>query len=211
DVLADLPDLSMVVELADRQLEAQLVELPARVLELALQLVGVQGPQLLGLHLSAPVVARKRVLMGSLAAASRIASLATSWLTPPISKSTRPGLTTATQPSGLPFPDPIRVSAGFLVTGLSGKIRIQIWPPRLTWRVIARRAASICLLVIQHASSAWSANSPKATVLPRVAAPARRPLCCLRCFTRLGRSIAALRGLLAGGLRGPGGRGGRGG
>src|SRR5207253_899609 len=116
----------------DRELEAQLVQFATRVLELAIQLFGVQGPQLFGLHLSAPVVSRKRVLIGSLAAANRIASLATSWFTPPISKSTRPGLTTATQPSGLPLPDPMRVSAGFFVTGLSGKIRIQIWPPRLT-------------------------------------------------------------------------------
>jgi hypothetical protein len=53
---------------------------------------------------------------------------------------------------------------GFLVTGLSGKTRIQILPPRLTERVIARRAASIWRLVI-HAGS-WVARpySPKATV-----------------------------------------------
>ena len=37
------------------------------------------------------------------------------------------------------MPEPIRVSAGFLVAGLSGKIRIQILPPRLTERVMARR------------------------------------------------------------------------
>src|SRR5437660_6709614 len=134
----------------------------------------------------------KRVLMGSLAAASAMASLATSWVTPPISKSTCPGLTTATQPSGFPLPEPMRVSAGFLVTGLWGKIRIQICPPRLTCRVMARRAASICRLVIQQASVACSPYWPKATVLPRVATPVRRPLCCLRCLTRLGRSIAVL-------------------
>ena len=34
----------------------------------------------------------------------------------------RPGFTTATQCSGLPLPEPMRVSAGFSVTGLSGKI-----------------------------------------------------------------------------------------
>jgi len=43
-----------------------------------------------------------------------------------------PGLTTAAQYSGSPFPFPIRVSAGFLVMGLSGKIRTHTRPPRLT-------------------------------------------------------------------------------
>ncbi len=33
---------------------------------------------------------------------------------------------------GVPLPLPMRVSAGFLVMGLSGKMRIQILPPRLT-------------------------------------------------------------------------------
>ena len=33
--------------------------------------------------------------------------------TPPISNNSRPGFTTATQYSGLPFPEPMRVSAGF--------------------------------------------------------------------------------------------------
>ena len=61
-------------------------------------------------------------------------------------------MTTATQWSGAPLPEPMRVSAGFLVTGLSGKTRIQILPPRLTERVMARRAASICRLVIQAGS-----------------------------------------------------------
>ena len=37
-----------------------------------------------------------------------------------------PGFTTATQNSGFPFPEPILVSAGLMVTGLSGKILIQI-------------------------------------------------------------------------------------
>lgn len=41
---------------------------------------------------------------------------------PVISNITRPGLTTATQYSGEPLPLPIRVSAGFAVIGLSGKI-----------------------------------------------------------------------------------------
>ena len=47
----------------------------------------------------------------------------------------------------------MRVSAGFCVTGLSGKTLIQTLPPRLILRVIAIRAASIWRLVIQPASS----------------------------------------------------------
>ena len=43
-----------------------------------------------------------------------------------------PAFTTATPSSGLPFPLPVRVSAGFFETGLSGKTRIQTFPPRFT-------------------------------------------------------------------------------
>src|SRR5439155_6571402 len=53
-----------------------------------------------------------RVFMGSLYAASWKARFAISGVTPPISKRTRPGLMTATQPSGAPLPLPMRVSAG---------------------------------------------------------------------------------------------------
>ena len=63
--------------------------------------------------------------------ARRSASLAVSSGTPAISNNTRPGFTTATQYSRAPLPEPIRVSAGFAVTGLSGKILIQTLPPRL--------------------------------------------------------------------------------
>jgi len=53
-----------------------------------------------------------------------------------------PGTISATKYSGEPLPLPIRTSAGFFEIGLSGKIRIQTRPPRLMWRVIARRAIS---------------------------------------------------------------------
>src|SRR5258706_11151369 len=54
---------------------------------------------------------------------------------------------------------------------------------------MARRAASIWRLLIQHASIAWRPKSPKATVAPRVAMPVRRPRCIFRYLTRFGISI----------------------
>src|SRR5213080_3681003 len=98
----------------------------------------------------------------------------------------RPGFTTATHSSGFPLPLPIRVSAGFFVTGLSGKIRIQILPPRLRLRASATRAASICRLVTQPGSSAFSPYSPNASVAPRCAVPRIRPRWAFRYLTRLG-------------------------
>src|SRR5688572_26199683 len=95
----------------------------------------------------------------------------------------RPGLTTATQPSGGPFPLPMRVSAGFFVYGLSGKIRTQILPPRLIERVIAMRAASIWRAVTHPGSKTWRPMSPNASVPPRYAFPRIRPRCCLRYLT----------------------------
>src|SRR5580692_5076275 len=118
--------------------------------------------------------------------ARSMASRARSGSTPANSNRIRPGLTTATQCSGLPLPDPIRVSAGFWVTGLSGKTRIQTLPPRFTCRVIAIRAASIWRAVSQPGSSAWIPKSPNVTDVPPLAAPVRRPRCVLRCLTFLG-------------------------
>ena len=131
------------------------------------------------------------VFTGNLYWARRMACLAKASLIsgPPISKRIRPGLTTATQNSGLPLPEPIRVSAARMVTGLSGKIRIQIFPPRLVRRLMARRLASICRAVTQPHSWAWRANEPKAMVLPLVAMPRMRPRCCLRNLTRRGLSM----------------------
>src|SRR5215213_9790466 len=74
----------------------------------------------------------------------------------------------------------MRTSAGLRETGLSGKMRIQMRPPRLIWRVIARRAASIWRAVRRPRPIAFRPNSPKLTLLPRVALPVLRPFCSLR-------------------------------
>jgi hypothetical protein len=76
-------------------------------------------------------------------------------------------LTTATHPSGFPLPLPIRVSAGFLVIGLSGNTRIHILPPRFIARLIATREASIWRFESQPGSIAASPYSPNTIALPR--------------------------------------------
>src|SRR5436190_9706146 len=83
----------------------------------------------------------------------------------------------------------MRTSAGFFDTGLSGKMRIQMRPPRLMWRVIARRAASICRDVSRPRPTAFKPYSPKLTLLPTVATPLLRPFCSLRYFLLAGCSI----------------------
>src|SRR5919201_166240 len=101
----------------------------------------------------------------------------------------RPGLTTATHSSGLPLPFPMRVSAGFLVTGLSGNPRIHTLPPRLRLRASPTLAASIWRFVTQPGSSAFRPYSPKASVEPRCALPGMLPRWALRYLTRLGISM----------------------
>src|SRR5580704_19121506 len=118
-------------------------------------------------HQSDPARLTNRVRIGSLCAASCMASCAVARSTPAISNITRPGLTTATQRSGAPLPLPMRGSAGFLVKGLSGKMRIQSLPPRFMKRVMATREASICLSVIQAGSIALRPYSPKESSPPR--------------------------------------------
>ena len=61
-----------------------------------------------------------RHFIGSLWIARVSASRATTSFGNDSSNSTRPGLTLAIHHSGEPFPEPIRVSAGFLVSGRSG-------------------------------------------------------------------------------------------
>src|SRR5699024_5625982 len=69
---------------------------------------------------SPPSLATIRALSGSLWIARRRASRATSSDTPASSNMTRPGLTLAIHHSGEPLPEPMRVSAGFFVSGWSG-------------------------------------------------------------------------------------------
>src|SRR5947209_11240477 len=130
--------------------------------------------------------ATKRVLIGSLAAASDSASFAVCTVTPSISKMTRPGLTRATHNSGVPLPEPIRTSAGFFDTGTSGKMRIQTRPARFMWRVSARRAASIWRAVMRSGAIALRPNWPNDNVAPEVAVPCIRPLCAFRNFVFFG-------------------------
>src|SRR5439155_6140580 len=79
---------------------------------------------------TAPSRVTTRVATGSLWLARRIASVASSCGTPAISNRIRPGLTTATQWSGAPLPEPMRGSAGLFVPGLSGKMRAPSLPAR---------------------------------------------------------------------------------
>src|ERR1700737_688875 len=83
----------------------------------------------------------------------------------------------------------MRTSAGFCDIGFSGKMRIQIRPPRLMWRVIARRAASIWRAVNRPRPTAFRPYSPKLTLAPTAATPLLRPFCSLRYFLLAGCSI----------------------
>src|SRR5438552_6010100 len=89
----------------------------------------------------------------------------------------------------------MRTSAGFFDMGLSGKMRIQIRPPRLMWRVIARLAASIWRAVNLPRVIALSPYSPKLTLAPTVATPLLRPFCSLRYFLLAGCNILRSRTL----------------
>src|SRR5882672_6216301 len=80
----------------------------------------------------------------------------------------------------------MRTSAGFFVTGLCGNTRIQSLPLRLRWREMVTRAASICWPVIGPRVSDCRPNSPNASVLPRLALPAREPFIDLRYLVRAG-------------------------
>src|SRR4051812_8151670 len=109
-----------VLELARRMLEAQAEQVAARRRDALEQRLVVEVSELAGGHACRSSRRTNLVFTGSLWPARRMASRASGSGTPDSSNITRPGLTTATQPSGLPLPDPMRVSAGFFVNGLSG-------------------------------------------------------------------------------------------
>src|SRR5688500_12589533 len=146
------------LELPHRLLDAQPEQLIVHVLLALPQFVDTEVADLRHLHdaFSSANRVANFLLIGSLAAARRIAARASTSLTPSISNRMRPGRTTHTHSSGAPLPLPMRTSCGFFVIGLSGNTRTQILPPRLTERVIATRAASIWRAVIQQGSIALS-------------------------------------------------------
>src|SRR5687768_12513045 len=97
----------------------------------------------------------------------------------------------------------MRVSAGFLVIGWSGKTRMYTLPSFFTWRVIATRAASIWRAVMRPHSAACKPKSPNETASPPLARPVIRPFIRLRNLVRLGASMRRLQYLSHGWRRGP--------
>src|SRR5882757_10319515 len=147
DVAASFTQPRGVLQLPGGALETQIETLLLQIEDGVVHLIGAHRADIGGFHLGhdhhSAMRSTKRVLIGSLAAASESASRAVCTATPSISKITRPGFTRATHNSGVPSPEPMRTSAGFFDTGRSGKILIQTRPARFMWRVSARRAASI--------------------------------------------------------------------
>src|SRR3989344_2009664 len=82
-------------------------------------------------------------------------------------------------------------SVPFLVTGLSGKILTQNFPPFFKYLMMALLAASICLAVTHFDSTACKPKLPKANSVPRLSIPCHLllPLCHFLCFTFLGINI----------------------
>src|SRR5882757_2630525 len=193
DIAAHFAHAAGILQLTRRPLEAQVELLFLELHQLVGELIGAHRPGVAGFHRSALSYSAmrwtKRVFIGSLAAASASASLASCTGTPSSSNRTRPGLTRATQYSTAPLPEPMRTSSGFLDTGTSGNTRIQTRPARFMWRVSARRAASIWRAVRRSGSVAFRPYSPKASEAPLVARPLMRPLCALRNLVFFGCSM----------------------
>src|SRR5690606_12222886 len=197
NVTLDSAQASVALPLASGRLEAQVEEFLFGLLQfvdepVVFERVELCWCELLGSdrHYASP---SSRLMMrafnGSLWMARVSASRAMVSSTPASSNITRPGLTLATHHSTEPLPEPMRVSAGFLVSGRSGKMLIQTLPPRLMWRVIAISPASICRLVTYAPSTAWMPYSPNVTLVPPLARPLRFGWCCLRCLTLRGISM----------------------
>src|ERR1044072_8316665 len=108
DIAASFLHPRGVLELSGGALEAQVEALLLPVEDGLLPLVVAHRADVFNFHLGhdaySAMRSTKRVLIGSLAAASASASLAVCTLTPSISKITRPGLTRATHNSGVPLP-----------------------------------------------------------------------------------------------------------
>src|SRR6195952_5980949 len=136
-----------VFQLPGGALETQIEALFLQIDDGVVPLIVAHRADIGGLHLGhinySAMRATKRVLIGSLAAASESASFAVCTVTPSISKITRPGLTRATHNSGVPLPEPMRTSAGFFDTGRAGQNRIQTRPGRLLWPGSRGRAAPV--------------------------------------------------------------------
>src|SRR5215469_4017866 len=134
DVAAGFLQPRGVFQLPGGALEAQVEALLLQIEDGIVHLVFAHRADVFGFHLGhihySAMRSTKRVLIGSLAAASESASLATLTGTPSISNITRPGLIRTTHNSGEPLPEPMRTSAGFFDTGTSGNTRIQTRPAR---------------------------------------------------------------------------------
>src|SRR4029079_6857081 len=135
-VLLHRAEPTVALQLAGGRLEAQVEQLLLGLPEPGLEVGVVHVVQLVGRktarHQNSPASREmKRVFIGSLCCARRMASRAVASSTPESSKSTRPGFTLAMYHSGEPLPEPMRVSAGFLVSGRSGKMLYHTLPHRV--------------------------------------------------------------------------------
>src|SRR5437870_2457791 len=105
DVAPHLSEAAVVVELAGDVLEAQVEQLLFGLGQMGQELGVVHLAQLDGIHRTSSERVMNLAFIGSFWIARSIASRANVSLTPASSNMTRPGLTTATQCSGLPLPD----------------------------------------------------------------------------------------------------------
>ena len=115
---------------------------------------------------------------------------AISSLTPAISNITRPGFTTATQYSGEPLPEPIRVSAGFFGYGLVGE---YLYPDLTATLDVTGHSHTGGLYLVAGDPGGLHCNEAILAVSDRCcrewAAPFMRPRCTLLRFTLLGINI----------------------